>query len=117
MDGSERRKFKRLGANFDISFVEVGSLDEQFQSGRTVNVCAGGVYFEMSTDTFKPGNLLKVQLSVPPKAGLLEFGGKVAGFAKVLRIDKIVDSTNAADLSSNKYGIAAEFCRPLRLCM
>ena len=56
MDGSERRKSKRLGANFDISCIEVGSLDKQFQSGRTVNICAGGVYFEINTEKFEIKN-------------------------------------------------------------
>ncbi len=115
MDGSERRKFERLGARFDISCVEVGALAEQFQSGYTVNLSPGGIYFKTSNGTFEPGDLLKIQLSIPSTPGQLEFGGKIAGFAKVLRTDNIVDSTGDGNLSSGKYGVAVEFCRPLKL--
>ena len=117
MDGTEKRRFKRLGINYIISYAEVGSLTEQFQSGHAVNVSPGGLFFETANRAFETGDLLKVRLTIPPTTGLLEFGGKVGGFAKVLRIDKIVDSKRADSLSSNNYGVAVEFCRPLQLCM
>ena len=45
----------------------------------------GGVYFETSSKIFEPGNFVKIDMSIPPTDGLLEFGGRVSGFAKVLR--------------------------------
>ena len=115
MDGSERRKYKRLGSRFDISCVQIGSLAEQFQSGYTVNVSQGGLFFESKTDKFKPDDLLKIDISIPPTPGLLNIGGKFAGFVKVLRMDKIVNSEKGENLSSSRYGIAIEFCKSLRL--
>jgi len=38
MDRAEKRKYKRLGAKFDISFREVGSAAERANTGCTVNV-------------------------------------------------------------------------------
>lgn len=115
MDRTEKRKHKRLGSKFDISCRKVGSTAEQIYTGRAVNVSCGGLYFETTAETFKQGNLLKIELSIPPRPGLLEFGGKLAGFAKVLRADNICDS--ATDLSSGRYGVALQFCRPPKLCI
>jgi hypothetical protein len=115
MDGTERRKFKRFGAKFDISYREVGPVAEQSHPGCTVNVCPGGLYFETESPAFKPGSLLEVKLSVPPKRGLLELGGRMSGFARVLRTDNI--SATDTDSTSNKYGVAVQFCRSPKLCL
>jgi len=117
MDGTERRKYKRVGAKFDISCRKVGSAIEQSHTGRTVNVGPGGLYFETQTATLKPGSLLEVELSIPPTEGILEFGGRISGFARVLRTDDIHVSLGDTRLSSARYGVALQFCRPPRLCM
>jgi hypothetical protein len=115
MDGPERRKFKRMGARFDISYIQVGSVKEQPKSGYTVNLSPGGLYFKTSDCISGQGDLLNVQLTIPPTQGLLEFGGKMRGFARVLRTENIVVNTGDRDLSSEKYGVALEFCHPPKL--
>ena len=117
MERSERRKYRRLGTKYTISCREIGSEGGQFYSGCTVNVSAGGLYFETSADAFRPGNMLKVELSIPPTSGVLDFGGKLAGFAEVLRAEEICASASQADSSSPRYGVAVKFCRPPRLCI
>lgn len=107
MDRTEKRKHRRLGANYHISCRKVGSTENRAYDGFTANVSLGGLYFETSSDTFEQGNLLKVELSIPPTSGLLEFGGKIAGFATVLRTDKAAD----------RFGVALQFCRPPKLCI
>ena len=107
MDRLEKRRHKRLGAKYNISCRKVGSTANISYDGYTVNVSTGGLYFETPTETFEQGNLLQVELSIPPTSGLLEFGGKIAGFAKVLRTDS----------ASGSHGVALEFCRPLKLCI
>ncbi|MHC4204348.1 MAG: PilZ domain-containing protein [Planctomycetota bacterium] len=105
MDRSEKRRHKRLGANYNLSCRKVGSTGNISYDGRTLNVSTGGLYFETEADIFEQGNLLKVELSIPPTSGLLEFGGKIAGFAKVLRTDS----------ASGRYGVALQFCHPPKL--
>ena len=117
MDGYEKPKYKRLVAKFDISCRKVGSTEEKSYRGYTMNVSSGGLYFETAVGTFKPGSLLEVELSVPLKAGILEFGGRISGFARVLRTDDIHVSPADTSLSSAGYGVALQFCRPPRLCM
>jgi hypothetical protein len=105
MDRTEKRRHRRLGANYNISCRKVGSTDNKAYDGTTVNVSPGGLYFKTAADTFEQGNLLKVELSIPPTSGLLEFGGKIAGFAKVLRTDS----------TSGQFGVALQFCRSPKL--
>jgi hypothetical protein len=114
-DRSEKRKHKRLGAKYDISCRKVGSAANKSYEGCTVNVSPGGLYFETTANAFEQGNLLKVELAIPPTSGLLEFGGKIAGFAKVLRTDDICDSPMGTDLSAGRCGVALQFCRPPKL--
>jgi len=115
MDRDERRKYKRLGARFDISYREVGSETNRALSGCTVNVGTGGLYFETQDVAFKPGSLLEVELSIPPKRGLLEFGGRISGYARVLRTDII--SGPGAGSAFDKNGVAVQFCQTPRLCL
>ena len=105
MDRSEKRRHRRLGANYNISCRKVGSTDNKAYDGITINVSPGGLYFKTAADTFEQGNLLKVELSIPPTSGLLEFGGKIAGFAKVLRTDS----------TSGQFGVVVQFCQSPKL--
>jgi len=99
----------------DISCYEVGSEANPHYIGHTINAGRGGLYFQTSADTFKPGKipqgtLFKVELSIPPTKGLLEFGGKLAGFAKLLRTCELSEHP-----ASDKYGVAFQFCQPPKL--
>ena len=115
MDRSEKRRHRRLGAQYNISCRKVGSTAHRFYDGHTINVSPDGLYFETATGIFEQGNLLKVELSIPPTSGLLEFGGRISGFARILRTD--INSDADADSTSGKHGIAVQFCRSPRLCL
>lgn len=107
MDRTEKRSHRRLGVNYNISCRKVGSAEDRVYDGLTANVSTGGLYFQTSSDVFEKGNLLKVELSIPPTSGLLEFGGKIAGFAKVLRTDS----------AAGRFGVALQFCHAPKLCV
>jgi hypothetical protein len=113
MTGFEKRKHRRLAVELDLSCRKITPPAEQTYTGRTYNVSPGGLYFETTTEAFKPGNMLQVELSIPPTAGLLEFGGRISGFAKVLRTNNTRTDTN---LAADRYGVALEFCRSPKLC-
>ena len=113
MSGSEKRKFKRLPLKLHLSCRRVDSPAEALHTGHTVNVGPGGVYFETCSKIFEPGNLVKIDMSIPPADGLLDFGGRVSGFAKVLRTHRLAD--DSIDTAHGFHGVAVEFCRPLRL--
>lgn len=113
---SEKRKCKRLPARFDLSCSALGSMSEQCCCGRTVNVSPGGLYFETTADMiFDTGNLLKVELSIPPTSGELEFGGRISALGRVVRTCSKCEACLGSLSNSNKHGVAVEFCRLPRL--
>ncbi len=114
MSRPEKRKYKRLPIKLDLSCRKVPSLAEKFYTGCTINVSPGGLYFETVANEFEQGRLLKVELTIPPTAGLLELGGRISGFGKVVRS---CSSGEDANLPSGRYGVALQFCRSPRLCM
>jgi hypothetical protein len=117
MDRNDKRKYRRLAAQFDISCRTVGSPVSQTREGSTVNISPGGVYFRTTSDTFQQGDLLRVELRIPPTSHLLEFGGKMEGFAKVLRTDNYRAPLTRDELADKCYGVALQFCRRPKLCV
>lgn len=117
MDRLEKRRYRRLKAAYNISCRKIGSSGNKSYEGCTVNVGTGGLYFETVDNVFGTGELLKIELTIQPTSGLLEFGGKIAGFAKVIRACDVTDSAIEAGFSSGRYGVAVEFCRAPKLCL
>jgi len=122
MVDSEKRKYRRLPISLDLSCRKVGSTSEKWHIGRMMNVSSGGLYFQTDSGAFEPGSLLNVELSIPPTTGLLEYGGRISGFARVLRADDVSPTEDRparlrrGGLSCARYGVAAEFCHSLKLC-
>ncbi len=117
MGGSDKRKYKRLPIKLDLSYRKVNSTTKKSHAGCTVNVSPGGLYFETAANVFKLGSLLKVELSIPPTSGLLEFGGSISGLCKVLRAHTISGSRTDTELPSVRSGVAREYCQPLKFRM
>ena len=105
MDG-EKRKQQRLPIKLDLTCRKIGSAQEKCHTGRTLNASPNGLYFQTAAGEFKPGNLLNVELSIPPTTGLLEYGGRISGLARVLRIEDV----HLTEGRSALYGVAVEFC-------
>ena len=117
MDRIERRAHRRLDARYNTSYWRVGSAADNVHLGCTANVGSGGLYLETGADPLERGELLRVELAVPSTPGLLEFGGRLAGFARVLRCDIICDGAEGRHSVPAKYGAALQFCRSPKLCL
>lgn len=117
MPSLERRRHRRLPIKISLSCRKVGVPAEKARKGVTANVSPGGLYFQTLTAAFKENSLVRVELSIPPTTGVVESGGTISSFARVLRTHKIRDSQTSTGLSSSKYGVALEFCRPPKLSM
>ncbi|UCG46087.1 MAG: PilZ domain-containing protein [Phycisphaerales bacterium] len=115
MDGPEKRRYRRLAVSFGLSWCKTGRGKGESYTGRTVNVSPGGLYFETSAETLKPGNVLDVRLSVPPTTGQLELGGRLSGFGRVLRVEERPVGDRGRDSSGMLYGVALEFFQAPRL--
>ena len=116
-DRLDKRRYRRLPTQYRISCRKVGSIAGKSSDGRTVNVSSGGLYFETAVGEFRRGDLLKLALEIPPTAGLLEFGGKLTGYANVLRTERIRDDRAGAHPAHGKQGVALQFCCPPKLCI
>jgi len=116
-DRLDKRRHRRLPTQYRISCRKVGSIAGEFCNGRTVNVSSGGLYFETAIGEFELGDLLELALEIPPTAGLLEFGGKLAGYANVLRTERICDDGAGEPPPYGRQGVALQFCRPPKLCI
>ena len=117
MGRSGKRKYERLPLRLELSCRKVSSTEEGLHSGRTVNVSVGGLYFKMTKCCFSPGDVLTVELSVPPTVGLLESGGRICTVARVLRTDSALRSDSGMDMEGRNCGVALEFCQSPKLLM
>jgi hypothetical protein len=96
----------------DLWCHKVGSPQEESYAARTVDVSAGGVFFESGYHPFEAGDVLRVEMSVPATTGFLEGGGRIFGMARVLRIRK---PCSEKELGGGGYSAALEFCEPPKL--
>ena len=114
MHDFESRKHRRLPLKLGLSFSKVGVSGESFSKGHTLNISTGGMLIETTAEGLNKGGLINLELSVPPTNGLLEFGGKISGFARVLRVRPV----NTHQLSMHQqYSVALEFCHAPKLCV
>ena len=81
----ERRRHKRFPLRLSIFCQRVGHSGGKLYSGKTVNVSPSGMLVEMRSDGLQDGELLSVEMTVPPTEGMLEFGGSISSYARVVR--------------------------------
>jgi hypothetical protein len=105
---SDRRRHKRLPVKFSVLCQKVGLSDGRFYSGNTVNVSPGGMLVEVASPQLKDGELVSVEVTVPPTEGLLEYGGSFSGYARIVRTHQSEAVLQSASSSAN--AIAVEFC-------
>ena len=80
--------------------------------GSTINVSPGGMLIELKETGLAAGQILSVEVSVPPPAeGLLEFGGSFSSYARVLRAQP---PQSPLGLHEPVHSLAVEFCQPPR---
>ena len=82
-------------------------------TGSTVNVSPSGVLLEINSAQLTEGELVSVEMSVPPTEGLLEFGGRFDTYARVVRADP--DASDLPRFSGAGRRVALEFCHSPKL--
>ena len=83
-------------------------------TGSSLNVSPGGMLMEINGDGLTRGDLLNIEMSVPPTQGLLEYGGRFSSYARVLRIQE-TDSEKSDTKASMTHKVALEFCQSPKL--
>lgn len=101
----DRRRHRRFPLKLSILCQKVGLSGGELVSGRTVNVSPGGMLVEVESGEVTEGELLSIEMSVPPTEGLLDFGGMLSSHARVVRSDNQGGSKEYAEKIA-----ALEFC-------
>jgi hypothetical protein len=101
----ERRRHRRLPLKLSILCRKVGIAGGEVVTGKTVDVSPGGMLVQVNNDNVDKGDLLSIEMSVPPTEGLLDFGGSLSNHARVVR-----SGNHRSPDESDKKVIALEFC-------
>lgn len=104
----ERRRSRRRPLELSVYCQKVGAMDGRLFSGNTVNVSPSGALVKMQGPSLRDGELVSVEMAVPPSDGLLENNGRFSIYARVVRID---DPLQRVDSGKE---VALEFCESPR---
>ncbi len=112
---NEQRKHRRIPLKLDVVYQNVGSVSSRVMRAKTVNISTGGLLMESQGHDFEQGGLVDVSLQVPPTEGMLEFGGKIRGYAKVVRFSSQSGFEQSQGKSAKSSSVALEFCNRPKL--
>jgi hypothetical protein len=110
----EKRRCKRLPLRFSVLCQKVGVPPGKAFAGISANVSQGGMLLDINTNGLDHGQLLSVEMSVPPTEGLLQYGGRFSSYARIVRVDKPCPEREDRYASAVQT-IALEFCEPPKL--
>ena len=109
--GKDRRKHRRLPLKLTVLCRKVGSAEDSVYTGKTLDVSPGGMLMEINSCGLNQGQLLTVEMSVPPAQGLLEYGGRFSSHARVVRVENTHSGNQSrSDGPSVIQTIAMQFC-------
>jgi len=109
---SERRKHRRLGIRLPVECRRDAGDRPLVVRTLTQNVSAGGLYLELDSQDFAPGEHLGATMTIPPAEGVSPYAGRIACQAEVIRVDHPAPSPKT---KSPRYGIAVRFLDRLRI--
>jgi hypothetical protein len=107
-----RRTHPRLSLRLDVVCQKVGQ-GTCICTGNTVNVSPSGMLLEVNTAQRNEGELVSVEMCVPPTEGLLEFGGRFDTYARVVRSDLEAETHRRFTACGRR--VALEFCQSPKL--
>lgn len=112
-ENEEKRSHDRIALRLSVVCQKVGLSSANTYTGHTVNVSPGGMLMEINSRNFNHGELLSVEMSVPPTEGLLEYGGRFSSYARIVRVHSPKYSKHSQ--SDDLHTVALEFCESPKL--
>ena len=109
----ERRKHRRLQMHLPLEFRRVAESNTQRCRSVTQDVSTGGIYFETMQEGLHKGELLDIEMTIPPGEGHFPYQGRVSSVATVVRTDKHDGSAGAT--SNPRMGIGVAFRESFKL--
>lgn len=111
---NNRRIHKRLQLKISVLCQTVGICGGSAFTGRTVDVSPGGMLVEFNSRGLSDGQLVSIEMSVPPTDGLLEYGGRFSSYARIVRLEE-AKAGLSPDSASLVQTAALEFCQSPKL--
>jgi len=113
-ENDDRRQYQRLPLKLPVACQKVGLSAGKLYVGHTLNVSSGGMLLEVNDNAIDHGELIGVEMSVPPTEGLLQYGGRFSSYARVVRIGQ-ERVRNSVGFAPPTRTIALEFCESPKL--
>ena len=108
----ERRKHRRLQMHLPLEFRRANEMSAGQCHSVTRDVSTGGIYFETGMDDLRKGELLNIEMTIPPGEGHFPYQGRVSSVAKIVRTDK---PGSDLELTNPRIGIGAAFRESFKL--
>lgn len=105
----EKRAHRRLTIRIPLEYRKQGVRRSNVSRTMTINVSTGGIYFETTDDTIAEGDLLELELGIPPGDSRFPIQGKIANLGKVVRKRLIETDPDQPAAAYTRYGLAAQF--------
>jgi len=109
-----RRRYQRQPLRCTELCQKVGQEGGTVYAGNTINVSPSGVLAEFGDCHLEDGELVSVDMTVPPTEGLLEYGGRLSSYARVIRVDQRHSLATTQSRSITR-AVALEFCESPKL--
>lgn len=77
----------------------------------TQDICTGGLYLELDEPGLRKGDLLSIELTIPPSEGVSSDEGRGTCEAEVVRTNRV----RRIGESFDRHGVALRFLGPLRI--
>ena len=114
-DKNDKRLHRRLDIRLPLEYRRVDHCYPGVSHSETVNVSTGGLYFETATDSFKVGDELSLDVTVPNGDTRFPQHARVATVGRIVRVTRLEMARGEAEVEFPRYGIAANFQKPLKL--
>ena len=106
----ERRGHRRLRMSLPLEYRRLGRPSTELYRSVVRDVSTGGIFFETALDDLKKGDLLEIELTIPPGEGHFPYQGRVSSKAEVVRTEKLVEQ-----ISTARLGVGAAFQKGFKL--
>jgi len=109
----ERRKHRRLQMHLPLEFRRATESAAGQHHTMTRDVSTGGIYFETAMDDLRKGELLDIEMTIPPGEGHFPYQGRVSSVARVVRMEK--PSGLSGRTANRRVGVGVAFRESFKL--
>ena len=109
----ERREHRRLQMHLPLEFRRATESAAGQHHTMTRDVSTGGIYFETAMDDLRNGELLDIEMTIPPGEGHFPYQGRVSSVARVVRMEK--PSGLSGRTANRRVGVGVAFRESFKL--